>query len=87
MIYLSRFQFPGRELEYSFTMNQKRTCYDTFYPFLVLSKHCLEMLDFEPVTILYGGNGSGKTTALNVIAEKLGLERDTQSKRSNFFDD
>ena len=55
MIYLSRFQFPGRELEYSFTMNQKRTCYDTFYPFLVLSKHCLEMLDFEPVTILYGG--------------------------------
>ena len=32
------------------------------------------MLDFEPVTILYGGNGSGKTTALNVIAEKLELE-------------
>ena len=87
MIYLSRFQFPGRELEYSFTMNQKRTCYDTFYPFLVLSKHCLEMLDFEPVTILYGGNGSGKTTALNVIAEKLGLERDTLYNRSNFFEE
>ncbi len=87
MIYLSRFQFPGRELEYSFTMSQKRTCYDTFYPFLVLSKHCLEMLDFEPVTILYGGNGSGKTTALNVIAEKLGLERDTLYNRSNFFEE
>lgn len=87
MIYLSHFQFPGRELEYSFTMNQKRTCYDTFYPFLVLSKHCLEMLDFEPVTILYGGNGSGKTTALNVIAEKLGLERDTLYNRSNFFEE
>ncbi len=87
MIYLSHFRFPGRELEYSFTMNQKRTCYDTFYPFLVLSKHCLEMLDFEPVTILYGGNGSGKTTALNVIAEKLGLERDTLYNRSNFFEE
>lgn len=85
MIYLSHFEFPGREIEYNFTMNQKRTCYDTFYPFLVLSKHCLEMLDFEPVTILYGGNGSGKTTALNVIAEKLGLERDTLYNRSNFL--
>lgn len=87
MLYLSHFQFPGRELEYSFTMNEKRTCYDTFYPFLVLSEHHLEMLDFEPVTILYGGNGSGKTTALNVIAEKLGLERDTLYNRSNFFEE
>lgn len=87
MLYLSHFQFPGRELEYSFTMNEKRTCYDTFYPFLVLSEHHLEMLDFEPVTILYGGNGSGKTTALNVIAEKLRLERDTLYNRSNFFEE
>lgn len=87
MLYLSHFQFPGRELEYNFTMNEKRTCYDTFYPFLVLSEHHLEMLDFEPVTILYGGNGSGKTTALNVIAEKLGLERDTLYNRSNFFEE
>lgn len=33
------------------------------------------MLDPEQVTILYGGNGSGKSTVLNVIAEKLGLKR------------
>lgn len=45
------------------------------------------MLDFEPVTILYGGNGSGKTTALNVIAEKLHLTRETPYNRSNFFED
>ncbi|MDE7017114.1 MAG: AAA family ATPase [Lachnospiraceae bacterium] len=87
MIYLSHFEFPCRELEYSFTMGQKRTCYDTYYPFLVLSAHQLSMLDFEPITILYGGNGSGKTTALNVIAEKLQLERDTLYNRSNFFED
>ncbi len=87
MIYLSHFEFPDREQEYDFTMGQKHTCYDTFYPFLVLSKHGLKMLDFEPVTILYGGNGSGKSTALNVIAEKLGLERDTLYNRSNFFED
>lgn len=51
------------------------------------SKHRLRLLDFDPITILYGGNGSGKTTALNVIAEKLGLTRDTLYNRSNFFKD
>ena len=87
MIYLSQFRFPHREREYDFVFGQKRTCYDTYYPFQIVSKHGLEVLDFEPVTILYGGNGSGKTTALNVIAEKLGLERDTLYNRSDFFED
>ncbi len=87
MVYLSTFKFPHVELEYDFIMGQKRTCYDTYYPFQVLSKHNLLRLDFEPVTILYGGNGSGKTTALNVIAEKTGLLRDTLYNRSNFFED
>ena len=68
-------------------MGLKRTCYDTVYPFQILSKHHLKMLDFDSVTILYGGNGSGKTTALNVIAEKLNLQRDTLYNRSNFFED
>ena len=87
MIYLSHFEFPGIEREYDFILGLKRTCYDTYYPFQVLSKHRLTMLDFEPVTILYGGNGSGKSTVLNVIAEKLGLERDTLYNRSSFFED
>ena len=87
MIYLSQFQFPDIEQEYTFTMKQKRTCYDTYYPFQVISKHSLTKMNFEPITILYGGNGSGKTTVLNVIAEKLRLERDTLYNRSNFFED
>ncbi len=87
MIYLSHFQFPDIEQEYDFILSQKRTCYDTYYPFQILSKHRLVMLDFEPVTILYGGNGSGKTTALNVIAEKLNLKRDSLYNRSSFFED
>ena len=87
MIYLSQFQFPHKEREYDFFLGQKRTCYDTYYPFQILSKHDLKVLDFEPVTMLYGGNGSGKTTALNIMAEKLGLERDTLYNRSNFFED
>lgn len=87
MVYLSHFVFPDVEQEYSFLMGIQRNCYDTYYPFQVLARHNLRMLDFEPVTILYGGNGCGKTTALNVIAEKLGLKRDSVYNRSNFYED
>lgn len=87
MVYLSVFEFPDIEEEYDFMFGLKATCYDTVYPFQILSKNGLRRLDFEPVTILYGGNGSGKTTALNVICEKLGLQRDSLYNRSNFFED
>ena len=87
MIYLSQFSFPDIEEEYDFLMAQARTCYDSYYPFQIISKHRLRMLDFEPVTFLYGGNGSGKTTFLNCIAEKLRLNRDTRFNRTDFFED
>lgn len=86
MLYLTQFTFPTGEQEFDFFLGEKRTCYDSFYPFQILSRRKLRMLDFEPVTILYGGNGSGKTTALNVIGETLGLKRDTLYNRSNFFE-
>ncbi len=87
MLYLTQFTFPEEELETDFIFRQKRTCYDTYYPFQILSKHHLRQLDLEPVTILYGGNGSGKSTALNVIAEKIHLLRDTRYNRSSFYED
>ncbi len=87
MLYLSQFEFPNAEREFDFILQQKRTCYDTYYPFKILSEHQLEVLNFEPVTILYGGNGSGKTTALNVMAEKLSCARDALYNRSAFFED
>lgn len=86
MIYLKRFHFLTRTMEDDFFFEQKMTCYDSFYPYRVLSRHQFEQIDFEPVTILYGGNGCGKSTALNIIAEKLGLSRDTLYNRSSFFD-
>lgn len=87
MLYLTRFEFPDAERETDFFLTIQRKCYNTFYPFQVLAPRGLTALDFEPVTVLYGGNGSGKTTALNVIAETLSLARDTRYNRSSFFED
>ncbi|MFC5589478.1 AAA family ATPase [Sporosarcina soli] len=87
MVYLRAFSFPNEDMEFDFFIKIKRTCYDSFYPFKILSRNGFETIDFEPVTILYGGNGSGKSTALNVIAEKAGIKRDSIYNKSNFYPD
>ena len=86
MVYLKQFNFLTENQELAFFREMKQTCYNTFYPFQILPVHQMEVLEFEPVTILYGGNGSGKTTVLNIIAEKLRLQRDTLYNRSSFFE-
>lgn len=87
MIYLNSFVFPNEEQESCFRFSIKRTCYDTCYPFGILSKHRFRRIDFEPITILYGGNGTGKSTALNVIAEKAEVCRESVYNQSNFYGD
>ena len=87
MLYLSRFEFPDEDAEWRFFMGIKRKCYTSYYPFRVLSQRRLERIDFEPVTILCGSNGSGKSTALQVIARKAGLQRESPYNRTSFFDD
>lgn len=88
MVYLENFRFPGigseeTELqEFSNPMSKggKKGYGEDFhfrnvYPFKVMSGIGLHFLDFEPITILYGGNGSGKSTALNIISNKLQIPR------------
>ncbi len=87
MVYLETFSFPDEDQDWNFVMKIKRKCYTSKYPFQVLSAHHFERIDFEPVTILYGGNGSGKSTALNVIAYKLKLTRDAAFNETCFFPD
>ncbi|NMA85500.1 MAG: AAA family ATPase [Epulopiscium sp.] len=87
MNYLRFFTFPNQDKEFNFFLGIQRTCYDSFYPFKILSRHDFRRIDFEPVTILYGGNGSGKSTALNVMAEKLRISRDSIYNKSNFYMD
>lgn len=85
MMYLESFTFPNSDIEWKFIISIQRTCYDSFYPFKVLSTNNFSRIDFEPITILYGGNGSGKSTALNIIAEKTKIKRDSIYNKSNFF--
>lgn len=85
-MYLDSFVFPDEDWEWNARLAEKRTCYNTMYPMGVLSGIGLERLDFAPITILYGGNGTGKTTALNVMAAKLGLLRDTPGNSSIFME-
>lgn len=87
MIYLNSFKFVDEVREYKFILDEKRTCYDSFYPFKILSKNQFERIDFNTITILYGGNGSGKSTALNIIAEKANINRDSIYNKSNFYND
>jgi len=87
MMNVNTFIFPNENVEFDFIIEEKRTCYDSFYPFKILSKNRFERIDFEPITILYGGNGSGKSTALNVIAEKIEVNRDSIYNKSNFYSD
>ena len=85
MIYLDSFTFPVDDQEADFCMGVKHQCYTSFYPFKVLSSRRFERIDFEPITILYGGNGTGKSTALNVIAQKLSLKRESRRSTKPVF--
>ena len=101
-LYLGGFGFPSEKAEIDFLFSEHtpsmtlkeewdfwrvHTHKESFYPFNVLSRYRLNSLDFEPVTILFGDNGCGKTTALNIIADKLKLSRKTLFNKGRFWDD
>ena len=96
MIYLNSFCFPDREEDENFfnvkssTFKTKnfRTCYISQYPFgLFRERGFPNKFDFNDITIFCGNNGSGKSTILNVIAEKLKVKRNSPFNQSDFFND
>lgn len=84
MIYLEQFTFPGAEQEDWFLSEfYKYSHWQQPYPFKVLSRCDLRSFDMREITILYGGNGSGKSTALNMIGNKLGVRRESAYNRGD----
>ena len=101
MIYLESFSFPSESQETAFLHPKDKTPeevknlvkkdfrtrfhYGSVYPFEILSPNGMYGASFDEITIFCGGNGCGKTTALNVIAEKLGLKRDSLFNSGRFL--
>ena len=90
MIYLQSFTFPTENQEHNFFVHSQKaqkTCYDSKYPFGLFRYRELPEFYFNDITVFYGNNGSGKSTVLNVIAEKLQLKRSAPYNRTDFFND
>lgn len=76
MIYLS-----------SFCLSNKRIKNPNIYPYNVFRKKDADPFVFAPITVLYGNNGSGKSTILNIMAGKLqlkGKEMPSSNQFGNF---
>ena len=87
ILYLKKFSFPDGDTEAGTISSILTKWHNTVYPFKIASDRPLNEISFSPITILYGSNGCGKTTILNIMAEKLGLERGTLFNKSSFFDE
>ncbi|MDE6648557.1 MAG: AAA family ATPase [Muribaculaceae bacterium] len=88
MLYLEKFLFPDLENDNLYFDDPKGSFFDeNTYPFHLMSEIGLWSLDFEPLTILYGGNGSGKSTIINVISQKLCADRRSMFNSGPYFEE
>jgi predicted ATPase len=55
------------------------------YPHEVIIEKGLSRVEFAPITIFYGGNGSGKSTVLNVIARTIGVRGMSLGNTSDYY--
>ncbi len=63
MVYLSSFALSTEEMKNP-----------NIYPYCVFENKGYDPLVFTPITILYGDNGCGKSSLLNIIAQKIGAK-------------
>ncbi len=95
MIYLESFRLASERDETIYLLADARSnklnmsCMDmnNAYPFKIFPFKFLERLEFSPITILYGGNGSGKSTILNIISQKLKLHRTSPFNYTPCYED
>ena len=85
MIFLKSFRLLNGDVEYNMIVH-KMNIHNNLYPFHIFPEKEFEKIDFEPITIFYGGNGSGKTTLLKIISETIGASKRNIDKKGDFFD-
>ncbi len=92
MIYLKNFTLPSACAEDDVLLNDIKLdsgCYshNNIHPFRFFTDKGLHELRFEHITLLCGSNDSGKSTLLNLIAQKLDLDRPTMFNDAPFMND
>jgi len=76
MKYLESFKLIDEEGNPDFVKKIKSSYTDDeWFPLGFFKKKKLDQIDFEPITIFYGGNGSGKSSLISLIAEKFAIRR------------
>lgn len=68
----------------SFLFSKERVKNPNIYPYNVFAGKTESVLFFHPITILYGSNASGKSTMLNIMANKLGLKGHEYATNNKF---
>ena len=86
MIYVRKLNLPSEHAEIKAIELEKRTCFHTFYPFKIFPEKKLSEVQFEGITMFYGGNGSGKSTVLNILAAKIHAIRYSEFNDAPLFD-
>ena len=84
MIYLKSFKLLDEDDEYSMIM-YKMNIHNNFYPLKIFPEKGFKNIEFEPITIFYGGNGSGKTTILNIISDSVNASKRNIDNKGDFF--
>lgn len=84
-MFLKSFELLSEDNEFG-VLCDKMNVYNTLYPFKIFPAKELVNIDFDNITIFYGGNGSGKTTLLKIIAEKLNASKKNITDYGKLFD-
>lgn len=87
-MYLESFELPieSEESLIQHRIGENGGYIDNIYPCGIFGEKEFSEILFRKITIFYGGNGSGKSTILNLIAQRLELNRIAPFNSGELFD-